>query len=120
VVFDRSIPAFVAAEFAQATAGALRAASFDHAQIDRYVCHPGGAKVVDAIEDALHLGRGCLDHERQTLRDHGNMSAPTVMFVMFVMKSVLDAGAKGQMMACALGPGFTASYLPFQVRGQVD
>jgi alkylresorcinol/alkylpyrone synthase len=43
-----------------------------------------------------------------------------VMFVMFVMKSVLDAGAKGQMMACALGPGFTASYLPFQVRGQVD
>jgi predicted naringenin-chalcone synthase len=57
------------------------------------------------------------DHERQTLRDHGNMSAPTVMFV---MKSVLDAGAKGQMMACALGPGFTASYLPFQVRGQVD
>ncbi len=41
------------------------------------------------------------------------MSAPTVMFV---MKSVLEAGTTGQMMACALGPGFTASFLPFHVQ----
>ncbi len=112
VVFDRSIPLFINAEFADATKGALMAANLSHAQIDRYVCHPGGAKVVDAIENALHLEQGSLDAERQTLRDAGNMSAPTVMFV---MKSVLDAGATGQMMACALGPGFTASYLPFHV-----
>lgn len=112
VVFDRSIPAFVAAEFASATADALRAANLNHDQIDRYVCHPGGAKVVDAIEGALHLDQGSLTAERDTLRVAGNMSAPTVMFV---MKSVLEAGTTGQMMACALGPGFTASYLPFHV-----
>ena len=110
VVFDRSIPAFVTENFADATRGALQAASLNHDQIDRYVCHPGGAKVVDAIEGALHLNQGSLDAERETLRDAGNMSAPTVMFV---MKSVLDAGKTGQMMACALGPGFTASFLPF-------
>jgi alkylresorcinol/alkylpyrone synthase len=112
VVFDRSIPTFVATEFAAATKGALRAANLDQEQIDRYVCHPGGAKVVDAIEGALHLEQGSLDAERATLRVAGNMSAPTVMFV---MKSVLDAGKTGQMMACALGPGFTASFLPFHV-----
>ncbi|KIN73900.1 type III polyketide synthase [Sulfitobacter guttiformis] len=115
VVFDRSIPAFVSAEFAVATKGALEAADLDHVQIDRYVCHPGGAKVVDAIEDALHLEHGSLDAERDTLRTTGNMSAPTVMFV---IKAVLQAGHTGQMMSCALGPGFTASFLPFQVSAQ--
>lgn len=115
VVFDRSIPAFVSTEFSVATSGALKAANLNHDQIDRYVCHPGGAKVVTAIEGALHLEQGSLDAERQTLRDTGNMSAPTVMFV---MKSVLAAGHTGQMMACALGPGFTASYLPFHVSAE--
>jgi alkylresorcinol/alkylpyrone synthase len=112
VVFDRSIPSFVTKEFAAATAGALKAANLNHAQIDRYVCHPGGARVVHAIEGALHLDQGSLDAERDTLRATGNMSSPTVMFV---MKAVLDAGQTGQMMACALGPGFTASFLPFHV-----
>lgn len=112
VVFDRAIPGFVTQEFAEATAGALKAANLNHDQIDRYVCHPGGAKVVDAIEGALQLEQGSLDVERETLRAAGNMSAPTVMFV---MKAVIDAGKTGQMMACALGPGFTASFLPFCV-----
>jgi len=115
VVFDRSIPAFVTEEFASATQGALKAANMNHDQIDRYVCHPGGAKVVDAIEGALHLDQGSLNEEREVLRQAGNMSAPTVMFV---MKAVLDGGSTGQMMACALGPGFTASFLPFHVTAE--
>ncbi|MGH1575853.1 type III polyketide synthase [Planktotalea sp.] len=115
VVFDRSIPSFVTAEFAEATQSALESAKLTHEKIDRYVCHPGGAKVVEAIEGALHLPQGSLDAERQTLREAGNMSAPTVLFV---MKTVLEAGHTGQMMACALGPGFTASYLPFHVTAE--
>lgn len=115
VVFDRSIPDFVTKEFAAATDGALKAANLRHNQIDRYVCHPGGAKVVEAIEGALNLDQGSLDAERDTFRAAGNMSAPTVMFV---MKAVIDAGKNGQMLACALGPGFTASFLPFHVGAQ--
>jgi len=112
VVFDRSIPAFVTDEFAGAADLALRAANLDHGQIDRYICHPGGAKVVDAIEGAMHLEQGSLDAERRVLRAAGNMSAPTVMFV---LKEVIEAGTSGQMMACALGPGFTASFLPLHI-----
>ena len=115
VVFDRSIPTFVTEEFASATDGTLKAANLNHNQIDRFVCHPGGAKVVDAIEGAFHLEQGSLNAERDTLRAAGNMSAPTVMFV---MKAVLEAGTTGQMMACALGPGFTASFLPFHVSAE--
>ncbi|MBR9865106.1 MAG: type III polyketide synthase [Rhodobacteraceae bacterium] len=112
VVFDRSIPDFVTAGFAEATHAALESSGLIHGQIDRYICHPGGAKVVAAIETALGLEAGSLDKERDILRDAGNMSAPTVMFV---LKAVLDAGRAGQFMACALGPGFTASYLPIRV-----
>ncbi|MEO1949517.1 type III polyketide synthase [Thioclava sp.] len=112
VIFDRSIPGFVTSEFAEAADGALKAANLDHDEIDRYVCHPGGAKVVEAIEGALHLEQGVLDAERTVLREAGNMSAPTMLFV---MRAVLDAGKTGQMMGCALGPGFTASFLPFHV-----
>lgn len=112
VVFDRSIPNFVTEEFAPASQGALTAAGLTHDQIDRYVCHPGGAKVVTAIEGALNLEDGSLNAERDTLQAAGNMSAPTVFFV---MKSVLDAGVSGQMMACALGPGFSAAFLPYIV-----
>ena len=112
VVFDRSIPAFVTAEFAGATQNALTAAGLTHADVDRYVCHPGGAKVVEAIEGALDLGAETLDAERDVLRSYGNMSAPTVLFV---LKSVIESGASGQMLACALGPGFTASFIPVHI-----
>lgn len=112
VVFDRSIPAFVAENLAEAMDEALAASGLGRAEIDRFVCHPGGAKVVDAIERALDLPQGELQAERETLRQAGNMSAPTVLFV---LKAVLASGASGRMIASALGPGFSASFMPLEV-----
>ena len=109
VVFDRSIPEFVKQNFAQAVTTGLGRMGRDQADLSRLVCHPGGAKVVDAIEGALQLEPGILDHERGILLDYGNMSAPTVMFV---LERVLRDAPRGQMMLAALGPGFTASLLP--------
>ena len=80
--------------------------------VARMVCHPGGAKVITALEDALALPAGSLDAEREVLREAGNMSAPTVLFV---LKKVLEAGATGRLMLAALGPGFTLSMLPVDV-----
>ncbi len=111
VVFDRSIPEFVTEQFAGALDPALAAMGVARDDVDRFVCHPGGAKVVTAIEGALALGQGTLDAERETLRDFGNMSAPTVLFV---LKRVLDARVPRQMVLTALGPGFTASMLPMR------
>lgn len=112
VVFDRSIPAFVEEHFAEATKKALQNSSMKMSDVDRFVCHPGGAKVVEAIETSLTLPIGSLDAERAILKDYGNMSAPTALFV---LERVLENGAGGRMLMCALGPGFTASYLPLTV-----
>ena len=112
VIFDRSIPEFVTEHFGSAATEALAAAGLRAEDVDRFVCHPGGAKVIDALEGALHLGQGSLQAERETLRRAGNMSAPTVLFV---LQAVLEEGRTGQMVACALGPGFTAAFLPLKV-----
>ena len=109
VVFDRSIPAFTHDNFADAATTALGQAGYVASDFDRLVCHPGGAKVLEALEDAMNLAPGSLDHEREVLREAGNMSAPTVLFV---LEKVLKAGVTGRIALAALGPGFTASFLP--------
>ena len=111
VVFDRSIPQFVKDNFAQAVNGGLDRMGLNHGDVSRMICHPGGAKVVEAIETALGLEPGVLDHERTVLRDFGNMSAPTVLFV---LERVLQTRPHGTMVLAALGPGFSASLLPIR------
>jgi alkylresorcinol/alkylpyrone synthase len=62
--------------------------------------------VIDAIEDALSLDQGTLEHERSVIADYGNMSAPTVLFV---LERVRARGLPPRSLLSALGPGFTAS-----------
>ncbi len=112
VVFDRSIPSFVEQNFRAALIGMLECANIPLEAVDRFVCHPGGAKVLEAIETTMSLPKGSLDAEREILRAAGNMSAPTALFV---LDRVLKSGQTGQLALCALGPGFTASLLPLSV-----
>lgn len=109
VVFDKSIPTFTEDNFSSAVSGALAKLGKDISQIDRFVCHPGGTKVIQAIEQCLELKPDSLEEEREVLRNFGNMSAPTVLFV---LQQVLEKDQTGDMLMCALGPGFTASFLP--------
>jgi alkylresorcinol/alkylpyrone synthase len=76
--------------------------------VAHFVCHPGGAKVIVALEDAFHLGEGALVHARSVLRDYGNMSAATALFV---LERTLAAGDRGRMLMTALGPGFSVGML---------
>ena len=76
--------------------------------IGRYCCHPGGVKVIDAIETALALPTGELDLEREVLRDYGNMSSPTVLFV---LERLVERGLPERAMMTAFGPGFTCAGL---------
>ncbi|HEU0310351.1 MAG TPA: type III polyketide synthase [Sphingomicrobium sp.] len=106
VVFDRAIPPFVEAELAGAVDGMLADMGRRRGDIDRFCCHPGGVKVIDAIESALELPIGALDLERDVLNDCGNMSAPTVLFV---LERLIARGLPGRSMLTAFGPGFTCA-----------
>jgi alkylresorcinol/alkylpyrone synthase len=106
VVFDRAIPPFVEAELADAVDGMLARMGRDRDAIDRFCCHPGGVKVIDAIESSLALDVGTLDLERDVLNDCGNMSAPTVLFV---LDRLIARGLPERTMLTAFGPGFTCA-----------
>ena len=108
VVFDRAIPPFIEAELAGAVDGMLGSLGVERDQIDRLCCHPGGVKVIDAIETALQLPKGQLNLEREVLRQNGNMSAPTVLFV---LDRLLAQGLPERVMMTAFGPGFTCAGL---------
>lgn len=108
VIFDRSIPPFVEEKVRPAVEGILERIGVDVASVDRFACHPGGAKVIVALEQALRLPQGTLDHEREILSDYGNMSAPTVIFV---MERLLAAGLPRRTVMTAMGPGFSCAAL---------
>ncbi|HEX9589866.1 MAG TPA: type III polyketide synthase [Bradyrhizobium sp.] len=106
VIFRRTIPDFVAAHLNPAVVQILARMQLSMADIDRFICHPGGARVITALEAAFSLNQGTLDHERQIIADYGNMSAPTVLFV---LERARAKGLPARSLLTALGPGFTAS-----------
>ena len=108
VIFDRAIPPFVEENMGRAVEQILKRVGLEREEIDRFTCHPGGAKVIAALEQSLRLEEGTLDHERAVLRDYGNMSAPTVLFV---LERLIEAGLPERTLLLALGPGFTTSGL---------
>ena len=107
-IFSRDIPSLVHAEMGGLVRQFLAAQGMTLSDVARFVCHPGGAKVIGALEDAFALAPGALDSARAVLRDYGNMSAASVLFV---LDRVLKEGAAGKLVMTALGPGFTATYL---------
>lgn len=106
VVFARSIPPFASAHLRPAMDVMLTRQGLTVDDVDRFICHPGGMKVIEALEQCLSLGQGRLDLERDVLADHGNMSAPTALFV---LDRARQAGLPNTSVVTALGPGFTAS-----------
>jgi alkylresorcinol/alkylpyrone synthase len=96
---------------APAIAGILGRAALGLDDIDRFAFHPGGAKVVNALERAFALPQGTLDVERAILADYGNMSAPTALFV---LERVIAAGLPARTLLTAMGPGFTTSCVALQ------
>jgi alkylresorcinol/alkylpyrone synthase len=106
VIFDRAIPPFAEERINPAIAGILEREGLSLSDVGRFACHPGGKKVIEALESALSLGPGALDDERSVLADYGNMSAPTALFV---LQRAIAAGLPSRTLLTAMGPGFTVS-----------
>ncbi len=107
VQFSRDIPQLVRSELRIATDRFLTGADIPFQTIERFVLHPGGAKVLDALEDAFDIPSQGLEDARSVLREFGNMSAATVLFV---LERCLAQSPSGRRLLGALGPGFTAGF----------
>jgi len=112
VLFSQDIPSLVTREMPTVLDAYLAANGLTLADYDGFVCHPGGAKVVAALEQVFRLAPGGLEHARGVLRDYGNMSAATVMFVL--ERFVADR-RPGRYLMSALGPGFSVGFLTVEI-----
>jgi alkylresorcinol/alkylpyrone synthase len=109
VVFSRDIPTLVRDDLRPVVDTFLAKHGGVLADVAGFVCHPGGAKVIDALEDCFGLQRGDLTVARSVLRAHGNMSSATVLFVL--REVLMDAQTRGPLLMTTLGPGFTAGMM---------
>ncbi|MEO1237123.1 MAG: type III polyketide synthase [Planctomycetota bacterium] len=72
--------------------------------VNGWAIHPGGPRVIGAVEEALELCSGAGDHSRAVLRDAGNMSSPTVLFILDRLRR---HAVPRPWVALAFGPGLT-------------
>ena len=106
-IFSTSIPALIQRDMRSITDDFLGRHDLSRRAIGLYASHPGGAKVLDALEDAFELDAGALHDSRAILRDYGNVSAATALFVLARM-NWRKPGCR--ILLSAMGPGFTAAF----------
>ncbi|MGI8649011.1 MAG: type III polyketide synthase [Rubrobacter sp.] len=114
VELSKDVPKIVREKFRDDLAGACESFGLGIEELAHFVLHPGGAKVLDAFEEILGMERGALVHSRGVLRYHGNMSAPTVLFILerFLSGGEFRPGDLGVL--SAMGPGFSAEHVFFR------
>ncbi|MGD9507377.1 MAG: type III polyketide synthase [Geminicoccaceae bacterium] len=88
-----------------------------HAQeVELWAVHPGGRSILDATQEGLKLADAALADSRAVLRAYGNMSSPSVMFVLARILSQSHPMRRG--CAVAFGPGLTAEAMTFATVGE--
>lgn len=117
VIFSRDIPSLVRREMAGQVDQLLSSHHLDRSDLSHFIAHPGGAKVLDAYQDSLDLPKTSLNDARAVLQDFGNMSSPTVLFVLerFLERRRRNEIEGGYGVLAALGPGFSCEQVLLQV-----
>lgn len=102
------VPDLIEADFSNLTNKALAQASVQRNEIAHWCIHPGGKRIVEAIQKSLQLQPQQLQHSYDVLRQFGNMSSPTILFVLQrIFKAQQHTGKKQKVFAAAFGPGLT-------------
>ncbi len=102
LALSASLPAVIEGNIAPVMDEILREAGLGRETIGLWAVHPGGRAILDKFESALRLDPTALDHSRAVLREYGNMSSASILFV---LKSMLEAPAPGRLCAAGFGPG---------------
>ncbi len=115
VIFSKDIPSIISSWLGPFIHQFLEENELVQNHIAHFVAHPGGKKVLNAYKEALNLKEQHTEFSREILRKHGNMSSPTVLYVLEkYMLNECNAGDYGLMVA--LGPGFSGEAVLLQWR----
>lgn len=113
VVFSRDIPQIIEDWLKPNVSGFLGEHQINLEQIDYFIAHPGGKKVIDAYVKSLELPPSMTDVSLEVLKQFGNMSSTTIFYVLKrYMEMDIPQDALG--LGTALGPGFSSELLLFR------
>jgi predicted naringenin-chalcone synthase len=94
-------------DFDQLVTAALGPAGISKNDITHWCIHPGGKKILEAAHKSLGLSNGQLDDSYDVLRDYGNMSSATVLFVLKKLMESIKDSEQVKVLGAAFGPGLT-------------
>jgi len=104
LVLDKRLPDFLRGRLRPMVVEFLTGNDVRFEQLCAFAIHPGGRKVMDVAEDELGLSPIQLEPSRSVLRDHGNMSSATILFVLD--RALADIGPGAMALGIGFGPGF--------------
>ena len=110
MVLDKTVPEKIAEHFPKIIHPFLAQNQLTIEDVDHLIFHPGGKKIVATIEELFGVLGKNIDYTKAVLKEYGNMSSATVMYVL--EKFMKDNPKKGDIgMMLSFGPGFTAQRL---------
>lgn len=104
------VPELVQEDFDALFTAALKNATISKDDITHWCIHPGGKKILEAIEKSISLPADSLQHAYKILSAYGNMSSPTILFVLQdILKSITqhNPDRPAKIFGAAFGPGLT-------------
>ncbi|MES1157732.1 MAG: 3-oxoacyl-[acyl-carrier-protein] synthase III C-terminal domain-containing protein [Haliangium ochraceum] len=113
-VLAREVPALLRAEVGPLVAALCHRVGVPAQDLGAFVVHPGGKKILGAIEEALGLRRDETQPSWDVLRDYGNQSSASVLFVLERWMTDRRPPRETLGVMAAFGPGLTAELLLLQ------
>jgi len=101
------VPSIIEENFDELADAALAKAGLAKNDITHWCIHPGGRKILESVHQSLGFTNGQLSHSYEVLRDFGNMSSPTILFVLDKIRRSLNKAAPVHIFGAAFGPGLT-------------
>lgn len=114
VVFSPGIPALIANHVKEDVTSFLAKHGISLSDIKNFIFHPGGKKVLGAYEETLATEGDFLQTSRQIMKEYGNMSSSTVLYV---LERFLQGYEKGYGLMMSMGPGFSSEMVLLDMNG---
>lgn len=115
LTLSQQLPDTIGRHLPAAVTAFLADNQLDIRRIDHWLAHPGGPQILDSVEACLALPAGALDGSRAILAAYGNMSSPTIFFI---MRALFERRPDGLCLALAFGPGLTIEMALLKIERQ--
>ncbi|HWX45506.1 MAG TPA: 3-oxoacyl-[acyl-carrier-protein] synthase III C-terminal domain-containing protein [Solirubrobacteraceae bacterium] len=110
----RELPELAGAGLPGVVAGFLSANELEHADIDHWIVHPGGRRIIENIQRALELSDAQIELAWDTLASHGNVGTPSIFYVLHDTIARRDPQPGERGLAVTIGPGVTVGLMLLQ------